>query len=201
MVLWIILAAVIIPVICFLILRIKIGIEYSEGKLEVVFNAGLIKIKLYPSEDKDGKRKKKKEKTAAKDGAAAGQLGQLREFLSILSDISEKVKKRFAVDDLILYYGAADEDAAKAAMKFGYANVLAGAVLPILDNSFKVRNKDIKTAVSFTERESYIYFKLRLSLAMRILPYIVIVFGYKYKYMKLRKENESHPGVSRKASE
>ena len=56
-------------------------------------------------------------------------------------------------------------------MNFGIRFFLAGAVLPILDNSFTVKEKDIRTDVSFYEkRESFIYFKTRMSIALRILP-------------------------------
>lgn len=182
MVLWIILGILTLLVVGFLIVRIRIEIEYSDKKLVVMLRSSLIKIKLHPSTGRGGRKKKRKPTDKEKKPRAT--LSQFKEFISVLSYISEKVKKRFIIDYLTLYYGAAAEDAAKAAMNFGYASFLAGAVLPILDNSFTVKKKDIRTAVSFTESESYIYFKLRMSIALRILPYIAIIFGYRYNNFK-----------------
>jgi hypothetical protein len=85
---------------------------------------------------------------------------------------------------LTVYYLSAGEDAAKTAMSFGFSSLAAGTILPILENNFRIRKKDVRTAVSFTEKESYIYVKAHVSIAMRIIPYILIIFGYRYKQMK-----------------
>lgn len=180
MVLWIILGILALLIICFLFVRIGIELEYSEKKLAVYLRSAIFKIRLHPSTDRGGKKKKPADKEKKPDNA----LNQFKEFIAVISEISKKVKKRFVIDYIVLHYRAAGEDAAKAAMNFGYASFLAGAVLPILDNSFTVKEKDIRTDVSFTERESFIYFKTRMSIALRILPYILIIFGYRYNNLK-----------------
>jgi hypothetical protein len=178
MVLWLILGILALLIMGFLIIRISIELEYSDKKLGVMLRLGFIKIRLHPSPDRKGK-----EKTADKKKPKA-TLGQFREVISLLSYISEKVKKRFVIDYFTLHYRAAAEDAAKAALSFGYASFIAGAGLPILENSLTVRKKDIRTSVSFTEKESFLYFKTRLSLPLRLLPYIAIIFGYRYNNFK-----------------
>lgn len=187
MALWIILGIALVLLLCLLVLRIGIVIEYTNKGFNAILHAGFIRIRLYPSKDK-GKEKEKKStesrgKREADSEKKGGKIEQFRELLSIISEISKKLDRRYRIDTLTLYYMAAGEDAAKTALSFGTASLISGLVLPILDNSFTVKEKDIRTAVSFTESESYVYFKTKISIAVRIIPYIAVIIGYRYKHM------------------
>jgi hypothetical protein len=185
---WIIIIGFLLIIIaCFLILRIGITVEYSEDGLRALFFAGPIKVRVYPSSGKT-KRKKRAPKEPEDKLKKGGPVKRFRELLSIFSYVSEKLRRRFTIDKLILYYLAAGNDAAHTALSFGMASAGAGLILPVLENIFIIKNKDVRTAVSFTEQESYIYFKARMSVAMRVIPYIAVVFGYRYKYMQSKQQ-------------
>jgi hypothetical protein len=64
-----------------------------------------------------------------------------------------KLKGRLIIDKLTLRYLSAAQDPAMAALAFGSASAGAGILLPIIEQNFAVRNKDIQTNVSFTEKK------------------------------------------------
>jgi hypothetical protein len=187
----IVIGLLLIIIACFMVLRIGVRVEYSEDGLRVLFYAGPIKIKVYPSSKKSVKRKKKKPKAPKEPEdriKKGGPVTKVREILSVFSYVSEKLKRKITIQQLTLYYLAAGKDAAHTALAFGVSSAAAGLILPVLENNFIIKNKDVRTAVSFTEKESSVYLKARLSIAMRVIPYIVIVFGYRYKQMQSKQK-------------
>ena len=57
-------------------------------------------------------------------------------------------------------------DPASVAVAFGSANAIIGMVLPLLEQNFHIRQRDIRTAVDFQRAHSEVWAKLSLSLTV-----------------------------------
>jgi len=178
---------IILAVICIiLLLRVGVYARYGEGDLLAYARIGFVKIRVYPRPEKPQKKKKekrKKEKKAPADEAEAdekkgGKVSNLKEWISIISNALSNVKKRLRVKRLIIYYTVAAEDAASAAMMYGGANAVVGALLPVIENNFNVKRRDIRIGVDFEEKEPKIYVEGVVSIAIWEVIYIAAVFGY-----------------------
>jgi len=150
-----------------LLSRVGLVAEYSGGGLRVWLKIGFVKIPLYPPK-KD--RAEKGGAGRAGDGPAGagegGDAGKLKKNLPIIREVLGKLKGKLSIDRLIVRYLSACEDPAEAALAFGAASAGAGLLLPIIENNFRVRRKDIRTGVSFTEKKSSLYLFAQATLAV-----------------------------------
>ena len=109
----------------------------------------------------------------------------------MITTLLGKLRRRLCVDELTLWYLSAADDPAKAAMAFGGANAAAGLLLKPLEQVFRIRKRDVRTAVSFTERKPAVTAGLRLSLSLfSILQLGVIALSLLRKARKRASETE-----------
>ncbi len=157
------------------LLRVGVSAEYGEDGLTARAYVGPVPITLYssqprkPKKEKPKKKKKAKKEKEAEEPAAEkpGKLAELKKMLPAIKKALSRLRRRLLVNELTVYFIAAGSvDPAKAAMSFGYASIGYGVIEPILDKAFKIRKRDLRTAVNFVADEPYIYVKIRLSLAV-----------------------------------
>ena len=167
---WFWLGLVLLLLILLLASRLKVRAEYDEDGFRVTAGYGLLTVFRYP-----GRRGKKTEKPAKKPKKPkdkpqkekkGGKLPDIREILSIISDTLGKLKRKLRVDELTLWYCSASSDPASAAMAFGGASAAVGLLTAPLERAFRIRKRDIRTAVSFTETEPTVILKLGISLSL-----------------------------------
>lgn len=156
--------------------RLKIVGQYGEhgGSLTVSF--GILKLFTAPRkkrEKKAGAEKSKAEKPqkdqkqkAEQKSQKGGSIPAFRELTGIVTTLLGKLRRRLCVDELTLWYLSAAEDPARAALAFGGANAAAGMLALPLEQVFRIKKRDIRTAVSFTETKPTVYACLRLSLSL-----------------------------------
>jgi hypothetical protein len=70
---------------------------------------------------------------------------------------------------------AAGADPAATAINFGAVNTVYGMILPLIENNFNIRNRDLRASVNFESDEPYIYVKAILSLA--VWEAVYVAFG------------------------
>jgi len=181
MALIIILAALIIIA----LLRFGVSAEYGADGVSVKAIAGPFLIKLYPREEKPDKalkkaikkEKKKAKEKPAKEKPAREKPGGLEPLLAILRAVKTalgRVRRKLLIKTLTIRYVAAGDDAFKTALSFGAANAAFGAVLPLLENNFKIRRRDFTALADFISTEQSIYAKAALSLAVWEAVYIAL---------------------------
>jgi hypothetical protein len=169
----IILAIVVAVLLVISLLRIGLVAEYSEDGFTADVAAAFLSFRVYPPKSKKKKEKIKKD-TARSVTKKTGRLETLRGHLPAIGKALLKIKRRLRISELTVYYMAAAADPAAAALTFGAANAGLGLVLPLLENNFDIRKRDLRTAVDFTAAEPYIYVKAKISLAVWQAPSIVI---------------------------
>ena len=146
------------------LLRVGVSARLEENVFYLRAVAGPIKLRILPQkEDKAKKPKKpKKEKPKKDEQKTDDEKGKEK----------EKPKIKITIDKLTLHYTAASDDPYSAAMTFGYASAAVNALVPVLDNSFRIRERDIGAAVTFDSPDNIIFVDVQLTLAVWEIIYI-----------------------------
>lgn len=156
--------------------RLKVTGRFEDTGGSLTIGFGFLTLLTLP-EEKRGKRaksekskrektKKKKEDKMEQESRKGGSVPAFRELVSIITALLGKLRRRLCVDELTIWYLSAADDPASAALAFGAANTAAGLLVMPLEQVFRVKKRDIRTAVSFTETKPTVYACLRLSLSL-----------------------------------
>lgn len=146
--------------------------EYSVDGLTAKAKIGPFRVTLYPATVKEKKKKRKKKKEAGEKkleeapARPGGSLEMLRGYLPMLTDAAGRLRRKIRVDKVYLDFIAAATDPAMAAMEYGYANTVVGMIWPLLENNFIIKDRRIRTAVSFTAVKPTVYVYAALSLTI-----------------------------------
>ena len=194
---------IIILVILLGILLLPVGawVIFSGDGLTLFAELGPLKIKLLPrkppdageqitkNQKKQKKQKPKKQKTksgkqseekAPEEKASLGaQLPFFRELLGRALAAMGDMKRKLILRKLTLYLsvGCKGEDPAAAGLLYGRAWAVAGALTPMLENSFRIRNRDIQVFCNFLEEKTFVYAEGRLMFHVGDLFYIGLRHG------------------------
>ena len=157
------------------LLRVGIVAVYCESGVIVEAVIGFFRLRLLPARQKKaGKKtvKKASKREAAESAAKAGKLAGLKNQLPSIRKALSRLRRKLVINELTVYYMAAGDDPASAALTFGGVSAGYGLLLPILENSFIIKKRDLRATVNFNAAEPYIYVRARLSLAVWEVVYI-----------------------------
>jgi hypothetical protein len=159
-----------------LILTLRVGFdaEYSSGGLWVWARIGPFRPLLYPGAGKKKGRAPRRAEPSGEEGKGGG-LERVKKNLPIIGEVLGKLKKRLTIDRLEISCLIACGDPADTALAFGAASAGAGLLLPIFENNFRVRKRDIRTGVSFTEGRSRLYVRAQASVSVYHLQSVLLV--------------------------
>ena len=167
---WLWLALVLLLFALLLSSRVKLRLEYDEDGVRFEAGFGLIIVYHYP--DRRPKRneipanKPKKKKTKSQKAKKGGKTPDIREIISIIADTLGKLRRKLRMDELVLWYCSASSDPASAALAFGGASAAVGLLTAPLEAAFRIRKRDIRTAVSFTDTQPTVILKLHISVSL-----------------------------------
>jgi len=129
---------------------------------------------------KEAKRKTKKRKKI-KDGAEGklekrklGTPGTILELLPLIKKALGRLRRKLLIKRLTIRYTAAFDDPSKTAQLYGAANAAIGVIVPVLENSFRIRRRDFRAAADFSDTHQSIYINAAISLAVWEAVYIII---------------------------
>ena len=173
-------AAILALLIAFLILlRLRLTGEYGEAGASLTVALGAVPVFRLPrpkGAQRDKKEKKpkpkKKNKEEEKEKTKGGSIPGFRQLMPIISDALGKLKRRLSIDEMTLWYQSAGEDPAAAALAFGGASAAAGALARPMQEMFRIKDLDIRTAVSFTETKPTVIARIRMSISLGALIWI-----------------------------
>lgn len=197
-------AAVIITVLLAAVLMTPLGIfvKYSADE-DFMLSASVwyrFNIVLFP------KREKKKPKDAEKADKADTErkklsLGFTKNEWAELIKAALKAVKRFikgiCIDELFVRCTVSDGDPFNAVERYNAVNGAVGAALPFIENSFKVRNKDIVIDLDLESGSSTLCCRVKASVRLGRLLLIAIAAGA--CFLKLLAENRIRRIRERKA--
>ena len=166
------------------LIRIGVSVEYSDEGLTAKAHAGPISITLYPMEEKADKKEKKKKPKEKDKAGQPGVFSQLKSMLPAIKKALSRLRRKLLIKELTIYFLAAGEDPAQAAMMFGGVSAGYGAVTALLENNFRIKKRDLRANVDFDADEPYIYVKAKLSLA--VWEAVYVGFGLVWSMAKTR---------------
>ncbi len=163
----IVLAVVIL--ICFI--RLGVIVQYGENGLSAEAVIGPVRFGLLPRGEKK-ESKKKKEEEAVEATAKAGRLASLKNQLPSINKALARLRRKLRINELTIHYLAAGPNPAAAALYFGGVSAGYGILLPLLENNFNIKKRDLRTAVDFEASEPYIYLRSKITLAVWEAVYV-----------------------------
>lgn len=165
-----------------LISQIRIGaqVEYREDGLFVWARVGAVLIPVFPAKKRENGRHRKKAKPAkAAQKKKGGLLKLALDLFPVVLDTLKRFGRRLRVDklDMELTFGATDP--ADAAVRYGQANSLLGALWQPLTQTLSVVDGHAHVGIDFEQTESSLYILASLSLTIAQLLALAVVFGWK----------------------
>ena len=186
-------AAILVLLAVFLILlRLRLTGEYGEAGGSLTVALGAVPVFRLPrpkgekQEKKEKKPRPKKKKEDNKEKTKGGSIPGFRQLMPIISDALGKLKRRLSIDEMTLWYQSAAEDPASAALAFGGASAVAGALARPMQDMFRIKDLDIRTAVSFSETKPTVFARIRMSISVGALIWIGL-----RAYLKLRRAGKN----------
>lgn len=182
-------------------LPLGVDAEYSEAGAVVKAVAGKLSVVLYPREkkvkkEKEPKKKKPKEKSDAPKEKKGGKITFFKELLGVGFRMLSGIRRKLRMEQLTLHLtvGGAGDDPASAAILYGRAWAAIGALTPILENTFDIRQRDIAAAIDFSEPENVIYARGRITLKLGDILVIAVYYGLRALkiYMNYKKGGNEH---------
>lgn len=163
------------------LLRVGARATLEENVFSLTVIAGPVRLKLLPPKNKEEKAKKpKKEKKPKEAGEEKPKpkikitLDLISTILSAVGELLGRLRRKLRVDKLTVHYTVATDDPYNTAMTFGYASAAVNALMPVIDNIFKVKDHDVGVDVAFDAPEPKIYVDAQLTIAIWEILYIVL---------------------------
>lgn len=178
---------------------VRIGgiVEYKEDGLTVWIRAGALHFRIFPihlpkkkrqklkkivGQEKKSKKKKKGEASTVQSGVGAS-LPLLKKGLSLAAEAAGRLKRKLQIDMLYLDFTAGAADSAMAAMEFGYVNLAASMICPLLEHNFNVKDRRIRTKVDFQRTSPAVF--LRVSLSLTVGQGVSLGIWFLIQFLKL----------------
>ena len=193
----------VIFLVLFLIGCIPVGVDagYSTEGYYVKLKIWLLRIALLPRPEKPTQKKKKPakkaekaEKTAApekekkKSSFISGGLDGIFSLVQLGCDVLGDLRRKLRVEKLTLHvrFGG---DAAKAAINYGRAWAAIGALTPMLDRVFVIRERDICPELCYEQAGMTVEARLVMTITIGRVLSLALRAGVKFlKFMANNKK-------------
>ncbi len=192
-------AVILLLLVLLSLLRVGGGVEYSAEGVRAWVKAGPFRVRVFPVKEKKPKKEKKSKsaKTPAKPPEEdppkkGGPVELVRRYLPLACEAAGELKRRIRIDELRLDYTAAGkEDAAAAAMSYGYSNAAVGIILGLFEQNFEVKDRRVRLAVDFNADQTKIYVYAAVSARLGQLVSFALRFGWKFFKLYRQSKNET----------
>lgn len=204
---WLIILAVII-----LICLIPLGVRavYNSDGFKLWLLIGPVKIFLLPKKKKEEKTKEKPakapkatQKAAPKEEKKEG--GSLLDFLPLL-DVAKGLLSSFfrkiRIRRLEVKLTLAGDDPCDLAVNYGKTWAATGSIIPILEELFVIKKRDVQVACDFTASETKIYAAADITILVGRILGLVGKYGYLglREFLKIRNKRKGEHNNESKSS-
>ncbi len=166
-----------------LFIKISLHASYGEKGLSVHSDILWFKIKLLPK-----RKKAKKQKSAA-------SLKNRLEILKVILKTLDKLRHIIVFDRVRIKYIAADADPYNTVCEYNAVNAFIGAAIPLVENYFGVKEKDIEIDADMCRERSELEFEIKLSLRVYQILQLGLSSGTEaIKLLLSRKADEQDEG-------
>ena len=178
---------------------VGVSLIYGQDGLFLNLLAGILRFRLYPRTKKEKKSKPEK-KPAAKQQPTTSRRpsekqktgGKLTDFIPLLEtamDFLGSFRKKLRVRCLQLDLVMAGDDPCDLAVNYGKAWAAVGNLMPLLEQVFVIRKRNVQVNCDFTADATVIYLRLDVTITVGRILGLGIKYGVQaiIKYLKIMK--------------
>ncbi len=166
------------------LIRLGADAEYAEGVFSLKLILGPFRIGILPLKEK--KPGKEKAKPNAPEAVSAEQppkkkrsLPPVGDLIGIALEALGALRRKIRLDEVTLHLLWASSDPADAALGYGKAQAAMGAIWPVIENTFRVKKRDVGVAVDFERSQPEIVARGALTMTVGQLVGFALRFGVK----------------------
>ncbi len=200
-----IIGCVILVVVLILLVRVGCRVDFSAEGLELELKIACFRIRILPAAEKKKpkkkkkSKKKKKKKKPEKKKKSLGELKWLLELISPALNALQGLRRKLRIDHLKVDYCIGGvNDPADAAMKYGIVSSGGGALFPLINAVFDVRDWDLNIGVDFMAEKTCVALRAQATYRIGQLLGIVLQLGWRalcvyakhQKELKVKKSEE-----------
>ena len=179
-------------------LGVKIWYDAEGFLLKVVL--GPVRLTLFPRPKKPSKEKKKPAKAEKKPAAREETLpkppqppkpepkekkqqgGSITDFLPLVKvalDLLSDFRRKLRLDNLYLRLILASSDPCDLAVNYGKTWAAVGNLMPVLEQIFVIKKRDVEVQCDFTASETKVIAGLEITITLGRLLALVVVYAYR----------------------
>lgn len=202
------------------ILPLGVRIRYDAQGLLVKVIAGPVKLTVFPMPKKE-KKKSKKEKKQEKNEPEPEEAnlpkppqppkqeekkkkqekgGSLTDFLPLVKvalDLLNHFRRKLRLDDLYLRLILASSDPCDLAINYGKTWAAVGNFLPVMEQVFVIKKRDVEVECDFTASETKVIARLDITITLGRLLALVVVYGIQALKEFISIRNKRKGGVAK----
>lgn len=179
------------------ILPVGVRLVYQKEGAVCSLLFGWINIRLFPKEKKvkEHKKTKKSKKKSSAPKEKKQESGSWKDFIPLVKigiEFLGKLRRKIRVKYLELNLVMAGEDPCDLALNYGRAWAGVGNVMPLLEQVFVIKKRNIQVQCDFTADETKVTARLDVTITVGRAVCLAVKYGYRaireyFKIMKLRK--------------
>ena len=181
---WLIALAVLILLGC-LPLGVK-GIYGADGPL-VALIIGPVRVPIFPAKKKEkkpkpAKKEKPKQVKEKKPKTEEKKVGSWTDFLplvSVVTDFLGDFRRKLRIKHLELYLCMAGDDPCDLAINYGKAWAAVGNLMPLLEQVFVIKKRNVQVDCDFTQTETTIYVRADITITLGRLLGLALRYGWR----------------------
>ena len=184
MIFWIILGVLLL----LYLLPLGIRLIYSSEGCRIWLLVGPVPVKVYPKNKREKKPEKgaitadkRGKKTAAKKPAEenkeGGSLSDFLPFVDIARKLLYGIFRKHRIRRLEIKMLLAGDDPCDLAVGYGNAWAATGNLIPILEEHFIIKKRDVQIACDFTAEETVIYVRADITILLGRLLWLAAKHG------------------------
>ena len=175
------------------LLPVGLRIVYGESGFRMMVLAGPLKIPLeFGKKEKKAKEEKTAKATSQKPvkKSEAKQGGSFTDFLPLLKVLKEllgELRRRLRVKKLELKLSMAGDDPCDLAVNYGRAWAAAESIMPLLEELFVIKKRDVQVACDFVGSQTTLYLRVDAVLSLWRLLGMILRYGFRgiREYLKI----------------
>lgn len=189
-----------------LILPAGASVRYGSFGLELKLILGPLRLTILPRKKRSKKRSRKEKKAEIRNKGKSpqkkqstagnseqpkgGKLSLLKEYIPIALDLLGAIRRRLILRRLVLFVNLSGDDPCDLAMLYGKANAAIGAVIPLLEQAFRIKKRDIQVFCDFMADETEVYANLEIVACPARMLAVVLRYGWRFLRTLMKQNSE-----------
>lgn len=192
------------------ILPLGAAVRYNDAGFSLKVVAGPIRIPILPAKKKDPEEKKEKKQAEKKQKTKAAPAkkqeekpkekgGPITDFLPLVKtalELLNSFRKKLRINHLELKLIMAGDDPCDLAINYGRANAAMGNLLPLLEQCFVIKKRDIEIECDFESSQTLIIAGADVTITLGWLLGILVFYGVRAVKQFLKINNKRKGGAS-----